>query len=111
MIMFKKDWTKELKKLSFSKGVDPFKMEITPYRDWRILAGVFFIGLVVSLGFNIYMSVEINSDNFFATVPKTGGGAELNKNGLAKVLAGFADKKAAFEKVRTEGIFVVDPSL
>ncbi|MBI5078212.1 MAG: hypothetical protein HZB11_02515 [Candidatus Yonathbacteria bacterium] len=109
--MFKKDWVKELKKLSFSKGADTFKMEITPYRDWRVLAGVFFVGLVVSLGFNIYMSVEINSDSFFTTVPKNGDGVELNKDGLANVLADFADKKAIFEKVKTEGVSVVDPSL
>lgn len=86
-------------------------MEVAPYRDWRILVKVFFIGLVVSLGFNIYMWVEISSDNFFTTVPKTPVWVELNKDGLAKTLAELSDKEFTFEKVRTEGVFVVDPSL
>lgn len=109
--MPKKDWKAEFKKLTVSKGTDALKMEITPYRDWRIVVTVFFIGLVISLGFNIYMSIEINSDSFFATAPKSTGVIKFNEEGLAKVIAGFDEKSALFEKVKKEGVAVVDPSL
>lgn len=109
--MLNKDWTKKIKKLFSSKGSDPMKMEFTPYRDWRIVAMSFFAGLVVSLGFNIYMSIEINRDNFFTATAKSGEEVTLNKEGLEKVLADFAGKEATFEKVKTEGVSVVDPSL
>lgn len=109
--MLKKDWVKKFKKLFSSKGSDPMRMEVAPYRDWRIVVMSFFAGLVVSLGFNIYMSIEINRDSFFTATPKSGEEVALNKEGLEKVLAGFAEKEATFEKVKTEGVSVVDPSL
>lgn len=108
--MPKKDLLKVLKKFFSSKGSDPTKMETTPFRDWRIVVVTFFIGLVLSIGFNVYMSVEINQDSFFTTTTKGGEVAALNKSGLTKVLAGFAEKEALFEKARTEKNSVVDPS-
>lgn len=109
--MFKKDWNKEFKKLTASKSFDPFKIELTPYRDWRFLVAGFFVALVLSVGFNIYMSIEINRDNFFTTVPKIEQGAMFNNEGLTTVLDDLAAKEVAFEKLRTEGVQVVDPSL
>ena len=109
--MFKKDWNKEFKKLTASKGVDQFKVEPTPYRDWRLLVLSFFTLLVVSVGFNIYMSIEINRDSFFTTTPKIEEGTVFNSEGLTAVLADLATKEATFEKLRTEGVVVVDPSL
>lgn len=109
--MPKKDWKEELKKLTTSKGSDSLKMEITPYRDWRIVVVIFFTGLIGSFGFNIYMSIEINKDSFFATAPKSTGVITFNEEGLAKVVAGLDEKATLFEKVRKEGVAVVDPSL
>lgn len=109
--MFKKDWFKEFKKLFSSKGSDPTKMEVTPFRDWRIVVVSFFAGLAVSLGFNIYMSIEINRDTFFTTAPVASEGAVFNKEGLTKVLTGLAEREAIFEKTKKEGTPVVDPSL
>lgn len=109
--MLKNDWTKKLIKLSLSKGVDYEKMEITPFRDWRIVAVVFFVGIVLSIGFNAYVSIAINRDNFLTAVPKGGDGVIFNNEGLVKVLAGFAEREALFEKARTEKSAVVDPSL
>ena len=109
--MLKKDWLKELKKLFSSKGTDPMKMEVTPFRDWRIVVVSFFVGLAVSLGFNIYMSIEINRDTFFTAIPAASESVALNKDGLMKVLAGLAEKEAVFEKTKKEGVVVVDPSL
>lgn len=109
--MSKKDWIKEFKKLASSKGADSTKLETTPFRDWRIVAMTFFVGLALSVGFNVYMSIEINSDNFFTLTSKNGEIVSLKKDDLAKVLAGFAEREALFEKVRTEKSAVVDPSL
>lgn len=109
--MLKKDWLKELKKLSSSKGADPMKMEITPFRDWRIVVITFFVGLVIATGFNAYMSIAINHDNFFITAPKSSETVIFNKDGLAKVLEWFTVKEVLFEKARTEKSSVVDPSM
>lgn len=109
--MLKNDWSKKLKKMFSNKGADPLKIEITPYRDWMVLVIIFFVGLIASFGFNIFMSVKINSDNFFTVAPVSEGSASLNKNGLAKILAEFTEKEKLFEKIRTEGVPVVDPSL
>ncbi|MBI5401201.1 MAG: hypothetical protein HZB12_03770 [Candidatus Yonathbacteria bacterium] len=109
--MFKKDWIKEIKKLLLLKGNDPMKMETAPFRDWRVIATTFFAGLALSVGFNVYMSIEINRDSFFVAPQKNGEAVILDKEGLAKVLAGFAEKEALFEKARTEGVPTVDPSL
>jgi hypothetical protein len=109
--MKKIDWKAEFKKLTYSKGVDPQKMEITPFRDWRVVVIVFFGGLAVSLSFNIYMSIEINKDSFFATAPKSSGVVKFNEEGLAKVIVGIDEKAARFEKAKAEGVAIVDPSL
>lgn len=109
--MIKKEWTTELRTLFSSDGADSSKMEITPFRDWMVIIAVFFGGLAVSVGANIYMSVEINKDSFFTTAPKGGESVTLNKEGLSNVLSGLAEKEFLFEKARTEKSTVVDPSL
>lgn len=109
--MLKIDFKKYFRRTGGSKGSDPQKMEITPYRDWRILVGVFFLGVIVSFGFNIFMSMQISSDSFFTADKKSNSGVVLNKDGLSKTLDELAAKEAAFEKARTETISVVDPSL
>lgn len=109
--MFKKDLIKEFKKHSSLKGADSTKLEITPFRDWRIVAVTFFVGLALSVGFNVYMSIGINRDSFFTATPKNGETVTLKKDDLAKVLAGFAEREALFEKAGTEKSAVVDPSL
>ncbi len=109
--MPKKDWKAEFKKLTYSKGVDKLKMEITPYRDWRSVVIVFFIVLVSSIWFNTYVFIEINRDTFFTVTPKSSGVVKFNEEGLAKVIAGLDEKNAIFEKAKNEGVVIVDPSL
>ena len=109
--MFKKDWSKGFKKIFSSRGVDTLKMGISPYRDWRILVSAFFVGLVASFGFNVNMSIKIDSDNFFVTTPKSDSGVTLNKEGLTKIITELDEKSTLFEKVRMEGVPVADPSL
>lgn len=103
-----KNW---LKKISFSKGADALKMEITPFRDWRNLVVLFFIWLSVSFIFNIYMSVGVNRDHFFSTPKKINNVTVLDIEGL-KTVAGKIDEKAAsFEKAKSEKLTTSDPSL
>lgn len=109
--MPKKDWKAELKKLTYSKGSDPLKMDITPYRDWRILVIASFLGLVGALGYNIYITIQINSDVFSVVTQKSSGVAKFNEEGLTKLVLSIDQKAAIFEKIRNEGMAVVDPSI
>lgn len=106
-----KDWLKKLSNISATKGVDPSKVEITPFRDWRIIVATFFVSLLLSIGFNVYMSIEINRDNFFTTPVKSTDMEVFNKDGLASVLRALGEKEGLFEKARTERVIVADPSL
>lgn len=109
--MQKRNWKAEFKKLTYSKGSDPLKMEITPYRDWRILVIAFSLGLIFSVGFNIYMSIEINRDSFFASATKAVGVIKFNETGLADVMVNIDEKAALFEKAKTERVTIVDPAI
>lgn len=99
------------KKLTYSKGVDRLKMEITPYRDWRIVVSVFFIVLMSSIWFNTNVFIEINRDTFFTATPKSPGVVKFNEEGLGKVIAGLDEKSATFEKAKNDGVAIADPSL
>ncbi|MDD5152588.1 MAG: hypothetical protein PHS95_01120 [Candidatus Pacebacteria bacterium] len=109
--MPKKDLTKNFKKLFSSREADSSRAEITPYRDWLIIVIVFFVGIVASVLFNIYLSMQINSDSFSVAGQKNPEGLKLNHKGLTEVLDNFSAKETAFEKLKTEGVTVVDPSL
>lgn len=103
-----KNW---LKKISFSKGVDALKMEITPFRDWRNLVILFFIWLSVSLIFNLYMSIGVNRDHFFSEPKKANNIEILDTEGLKIVADKIDEKSAGFEKAKIEKITTSDPSL
>ena len=78
---------KNVAKKSFSfHARDIFKNEATPYRDWRLIAVTFFVILSISLFLNIYMFIKISNDNFFTDTTKGNIGAELNRDGITKVL-------------------------
>ncbi|HAS84701.1 MAG TPA: hypothetical protein DCS23_01325 [Candidatus Yonathbacteria bacterium] len=109
--MQKKDWKAEFKKLTYSKGSDALKMEITPYRDWRILTILSFVGLVLAGSYNVYVMIQINRDSFYVAPPKSAGVAKFNEEGLAKVITSIDEKATNFEKAITEIRATVDPSL
>jgi hypothetical protein len=108
--MFKNYYNKIIKKMFSSKGRDPSRTEGAPYRDWKIVAISFFALFLVSLGFNIYMSFQINNDSFFATTPKTYDGVVFNREGLQKVLSVLAQKEAFLLAPTQANKPVVDPS-
>ncbi|MEK7460516.1 MAG: hypothetical protein AAB628_03140 [Patescibacteria group bacterium] len=109
--MLKKNWSKEIKKILTTKGVDSHKMEITPFRDWKKIATYSFVGLILSLGVNIYMSFQINDESFFSAEKITNEGAIFNSNSLSEVLEDIENREQNFEKIKKEGISVLDPSL
>lgn len=102
-------FNKVMKGVLSSKGTDSAKIEPMPYRDWKIIVLSFFGGLVLSLGFNIYMSYQINNDNFFTTSTQKQAGPTLNREGLGKVLAGLAAKEDFLAKPIADTT-IVDPS-
>ncbi len=101
---------KEFKKKMVIKNTDPFKKGVTPFRDWKFIVIIFFVGIVASVCFSLYMSIEINRDNFFTAKSEVGEVAELNTQGLAKVLSLFSQREILFKKAQTEKLDVVDPS-
>ncbi len=98
------------KKIFESKGSDPLKIETSPYRDWKILIIVFFVSIAVSVGFNIYMLVQINNDNFFSSGAQQQSGPLLNRDGLTAVLTQLAAKEAIVSGKATTTTSLVDPS-
>lgn len=116
--MHTKDSIKKTKNKFSLQGIIPLlgnsdwtKIEIVPYRDWRIVGIGFFIMLFVSFGFNIYILFEVNRDNFFAVPEIKSQGVSFNREGLNRVLNLIATREATFERLKTEKIEVRDPSL
>lgn len=108
--MTKKDWNIDLKKLTTTKGVDRFRMEITPFRDWMIVVIVLFISLIASIGFNIFLTSEANRDALFSATPKAAGVLKFNEEGLVKIIKEIDDRAERFEKAKTQKIELVDPA-
>lgn len=87
------------------------KIEVTPYRDWRIVAFAFFAGIFASFGFNTYLFMGINEDNFFGKTIKGEEGIRFDKEKLSAVLELFKEKETAFEALKQAPASLVDPSL
>lgn len=116
--MIKKDLIKRIKNFlslrgitSLLRGSDSSKMEIAPYRDWRILGVGFFIIFLLSFGFNMYILYEVNRDNFFVVPEIKSQGVLFNREGLNRVLNTITTRESIFEKLKTETMKVNDPSL
>ena len=96
---------------SLLRGADSSKIEISPYRDWRIALIIFFIGLFISLGFNLYILYEVNRDNFSGAPQAVIREVSLSHEGLMKSLRLIETKEEAFGKIKTRIIDMGDPSL
>lgn len=107
--MIKKDWKKEFKKLFPKYGSRESRFEAKPYRDWGLVAGLFFAGLAGSVAFSAYLFTEVTKEN--ATTDSKNTGVVLNTVKLSQVLDSFAKKEATFESLKTATSTAVDPSL
>ena len=94
-----------------TKGSDSLKIEITPYRDWRVVIIIFFLGIGTSLGFNAYLFIGVNEDNFFGGAIKKEEVVTFNKEKLLTVLETFEKKQEKSEALKKEPTLIVDPSL
>ena len=108
--MLKDYFRKILKKFTFSKGEDSSKGMFKPYRDWKILVIVFFVALIISIGLNTYLSVQIIDNNFLTASIPTNSGPVLDRDGLTKVLSDFAAREAFLANPNATTSPVVDPS-
>ncbi len=97
--------------ISLSHNSDVSKIEITPYRNWRMVGIGFFVALLVSFGFNMYILFEVNRDNFFAVPETKSQGMPFNREGLNRALEMIETRENVFERLKTETIEVRDPSL
>lgn len=115
--MLKKGLTKKTKISLSLKGItslwgdtDSSKIEIAPYRDWRIVGICFFVAFLISFGFNMYLLFEVNRDNFFIIPETKSQGVSFNREGLNRVLDLITTREATFEKLKEETVKVIDPS-
>lgn len=106
----KKNLDVRIKKMFSTKGSDPAKIEITPYRDWRIVVIIFLAGIAVSLGLNVYLFMGINEDDFFGGTIKKEEVATFNKEKLLTVLNGFKNKEEVSEALKKTATPAIDPS-
>ncbi len=106
----KKNLDTRIKKMFSTKGSDPTKIEITPYRDWSIVVVIFLSGIFISLGFNVYLFMGINEDDFFGNTVKKEEVAIFNKEKLLTVLDGFKKKEEVSEALRKVATPTIDPS-
>lgn len=109
--MMKKDWSKEIKKLVSSPGVDKEKKEATPSQDWRVIVLAFTIVFILSLAFHGYLFMKVNDDSLFAVTVKNDEPVAFNKENFERVLGVFDQQDAMFEKLKNEPAMAVDPSL
>lgn len=109
--MVNKKWANNIKKITTTKGTDPLKMGITPFRDWKRVVTYSFGGLIISLGFNIYMSFQINHERFFSVEKAIESGVAFNSEALSQVLNDIAKKEENFQRIKVEGVSVADPSV
>ena len=107
----KKKLDQKIKKMFATKGNDPTKIEITPYRDWRIVVIIFLWGIFVSLGLNVYLFMRINEEDFFGASVKKEEIITFNTEKLLTVLEGFKKKEEISEALKKAPTPIIDPSL
>lgn len=109
--MNKKNFTKKLKKIFSTEGVDSTKMELSPFRNWRNVVIFFFAGVAASVAFNGYLFLNVNEGDFFGKTESKVEPLRFNTEKLMAVLEAFKQKEAVFEELKKNASPVVDPSL
>ena len=93
-----------LGKVSLSSRIE------NPKRDWGILIVFFFILILISVGFDMYMYQKIVSGDMYISVKREELVIEsLKSKDLQKILENFQAKKSAITTLKVESM--VDPSL
>lgn len=112
-IMKKEDLTKKsMRRLMAIGDYDKEKMEVFPFRDWHIVTILFGLGFIVSVGYHVYLFMNINEDNFFATVPSvTEEVPVFDEEKIIKTILLFDEQDARFERLKMASTTTADPSL
>lgn len=104
--------TKALVEKFFAKqDRDKLKIEITPYRDWKILVKVFFVVLVVLVATHVYVFVQLSNDTLFAQKDVTDTVITFNKDRLLQTVDYYDAKEATYREILETKPSVVDPAV
>lgn len=93
------------------KDRDTLKIEITPYRDWKIIVNAFFVAFMVLVALHMYVFVELSNDTLFAQKDTTDTVIMFNKDRLLKVVDQYDAKAAKYNALLETKPAVVDPSV
>ena len=88
---------------------DALKIEITPYRDWKVVGEVFFVLLVVLVAAHIYLFIRLQDETLFASQeeePVIG----FKKERVLTTVEYYQTRAAKFEERKGEKPNVVDPA-
>lgn len=95
--------------LSRKKTKDKFKIEITPYRDWKIIGEVFFGLLIVLFAAHAYLFMRLQDDSFF-TSKEVEAPIGFKKERVISTVEYYREKAIQFEARKLEKPSVVDPA-
>lgn len=102
---------KSIRRLLSVGDRDTEKLEVYPLRDWRTLSILFAVGFVCSVGYHMYLFMNINEDNFFATTAVvTPEPVAFNSEKIAATIALFNEQDAEFERFKAASTTIADPS-
>jgi hypothetical protein len=83
---------------------------VNPKRDWPILLFLSVVFILISVGFDVYMYLQISSGNMYVTISKNELVIEsLDSSTLQNILNDFENKKANIADLKIDNL--VDPSI
>lgn len=109
--MMNKKWENSIKDLWEKRIKMLCRFEIAPYRDWRIIMSIFFIGMVVSVAFSVYLFMGVRGDTLFSGGVKKDDSVKMDVTKLTKTINMFQARSKQFEELKMATTTLVDPSL
>ena len=100
-----------LEKFFAKKDQDKRKVEITPYRDWKILMNTFFVVLAALVVTHVYVFIKLSNDALFAQKDTTDMVVTFKKDRLLKTVDYFDAKAIRYDALLKTKPAVVDPSI
>lgn len=96
--------------LSAQRAKDKFKIEITPYRDWKIVGGAFFGLLAILFAAHAYLFVRLQDDSLFASKEEEAP-IGFKKERVVSTVEYYRERAAAFEARKAQKPSIVDPAV
>lgn len=95
--------------LSAKKAKDKFKIEITPYRDWKIVGQAFFGLLIALFAAHAYLFMRLQDDSLFAS-KEVEAPIGFKKERVISTVEYYHERATRFEERRLQKPSVVDPA-